>query len=68
MNIIEKLKRKFLHEKARQTEEELYAKRDVEAKAKVMIEEFLIPKFKHISDTCTLEPILFVNFNFNISG
>lgn len=62
MTIKEELKKQLQQAKAKQTEEE----RNLEAEAKVMIEEFLIPKFREIAKAYPLAPYLVVKFHSNI--
>ncbi|MCI8362300.1 MAG: hypothetical protein HFJ41_04085 [Clostridia bacterium] len=62
MTIKEELKEQLKQAKAKQSETE----RDLEAEAKVMIEEFLIPKFREIAKTYPLNSLLYVDFNSNI--
>lgn len=62
MTIKEELKEQLQQAKAKQAE----AERNLEAEAKAMIEEFLIPKFREIAKAYPFALYLFVNFHSNI--
>lgn len=62
MTIKEELRKQLQQAKAKQTEVE----RNLEAEARVMIEELVIPKFRECAKAFPLSPLLAIRFHNNI--